>query len=270
MTELSVYNFTIKITGLNDDGSMTLEMRHDSIRIRRSYAAGLVDSVARTIAFDSRRPDTSVKGTEQYTALIGKRVNMTIAKDGQVREVSNIDPVLNAMFGKVRDRIPPKQWEQFRTVVKVQAYSSLIEQLFLKEAPDSAVAPGRSWTRTYAVPALGVPSKNTVRYTLAEVRQVEGHPLGRVEMVLTTKFTEKKIDNELMSASVDEMKADGSGQAVMRLDNGWPVHKATTIDMRMKLTGAAKLGPDKGKSATLSQSVATRVALDLVRFAPGA
>lgn len=269
MQESSVYNFTIGVTGLNDDGSMTIEMIHDSIRIRRAYDAGLVDSVARTIAFDSRRPDTSVKGTEQFRALIGKRVNMTLGRDGQVSEVSNVDPVLNAMFGSQRDKVPPKTWEQFREVVKIQAYSSILEQLFLKEPPDSSVAPGAAWTRTYTVPALGIPSKNTVRYRLAEVRQVGGRPMGRVAMVLSTQFLQKKIDNELVSATVDDMKADGSGEAVMQLDNGWPTRKATTIEMRMKMTGTAKVGPDKGKSNTLSQAVATRLIVDLMSFTAG-
>lgn len=269
MTETAVYNFTISITGLNDDGSVTLEMVHDSIRIRRAYDAGLVDSVARTIAFDTRRPDTSVRGTEQYRALVGKRVNMTIGSDGQVGEVSNVDPVLNAMFGDQKEKVPPKQWEQYRALVKVQGYASIIEQLFLKEAPDTSVGPGATWTRTYDVPALGIPSKNTVRYKLAEVRQAGGRPMGRVVMDLTTKFLQNKIDNELISATIDEMKADGSGEAVMQLDNGWPARKNTTIDMRMKMTGTAKAGPDKGKSNTLSQSVATKLAIDLVDYSAG-
>ena len=269
MTENTVYNFTITVTGLNDDGSMTVEMRHDSIRIRRGYDAGLVDTVARTIVFDSRRPDTSIGGTEQYTALIGKRVNMTLGKQGEVKEVSNVDPVLNAMFGAQRDKIPPKQWEQFRALVKIQAYSGLLEQLFLKEAPDSTVAPGREWTRTYDVPAMGVASKNTVRYKLAEVRITEGRPLGRVVMKLTTQFLQKKIDNELVSASIDEMKAEGQGEAVILMDRGWPVRKSTAIEMRMKMTGATKAGPEKGKTNTLSQAITTRLTLDLVTFTPG-
>mgnify|MGYP006144564795 CR=1 FL=1 len=37
-------------------------------------------------------------------------------------------------------------------------------------------------------------------------------------MDLTTEFLQKKIDNELMSATVDEMTAEGSGEALMRLD----------------------------------------------------
>jgi hypothetical protein len=269
MTESSTYNFTITVTGINDDGSLTLEMRHDSIRVRRAYAAGLVDSIARTIAFDTRRPDTAMRGSEQYTALIGRRVNVTLSKGGEVREVSNVEPILNAMFGKVKDRIPPKEWAQLGAVIKVQAYSSLLEQLFLKEAPDSSVAPGRQWQRTYDVPAMGVPSKNTVRYKLAEVRQVGGRPLGRVVMDLTTQFKTKKIDNEIVTANIDEMKADGSGEAVVQLDNGWPVRKATTIDMRMKMTGTLKAGPEKGKTNTVAQSVSTRLTLDLVGFTAG-
>src|SRR5688500_14036722 len=207
MTEVTVYNFTITVTGLNDDGSLTIDMRHDLIRVRRGYDAGLVDSVARTIALHTRKSDTAIADTDQYRAVMDKRGNLTLGKDGDVREVSNLDPVLNAMFKKVRDKIPPKQWEQFRELVKVQAYSGLLEQLFLKEATDSAVAPGRQWTRTYEVPAMGIPSRNTVSYRLAEVRAVDGRHLGRVVMKLTTKFLQKKIDNELVSATVDEMKA---------------------------------------------------------------
>lgn len=269
MTEATVYNFTITVTGLNDDGSLTVDMRHDSIRVKRTYDAGLVDSVAHTIVFDTRRPDTSMRGTEQYRALIGRRVSLTLAKDGNVREVSNVDPVLNAMFAKVRDKIPPKQWAQFRELVKVQAYSGLVEQLFLKEAPDSAVAPGRTWNRTYEVPAMGIPSRNTVAYKLAEVREVDGHHLGRVVMKLTTKFLRNKIDNELLTATIDDMKADGQGEAVIQLDNGFPLRKITAIEMRMKMTGTLKDGPDKGKTDTLAQAIATRVLLELVGYTPG-
>jgi hypothetical protein len=269
MRESSVYNFTIGVTGLNDDGSLTVEMIHDSIRIRRAYDAGLVDSVARTILFDSRKPDTSVKGTEQYRALIGKRVNLTLASDGQVREVSNVDPVLNAMFGAQRDKVPPKQWEQFRTVVKMQAYSSIFEQLFLTGAPDSSVAAGATWSRTYNVPVLGIPSKNTVRYRLAEVRQVNGRPLGLIAMDLVTKFLEKKIENELIVATGDEMKATGRGEVVLQLDNGWPARKATTIEMKIRMTGESKVGPEKGKSKSLSQAVATQTVVELVHFTAG-
>ncbi|MBC8145089.1 MAG: hypothetical protein H7X80_05845 [bacterium] len=269
MTEVTVYNFTITVTGLNDDGSLTVDMTHDSIRVKRSYDAGLVDSVARTIAFDTRKADTSMRGTEQYRALIGKRVNLTLSKDGDVREVSNVDPVVNAIFGKVRDKIPPKQWGQFRELVKVQAYSGIISQIFLKEAPDSAVAPGRQWTRTYEVPAMGIPSRNSVSYKLAEVREVNGRHLGRVVMKLTTKFLQNKVDNELVTATIDEMKADGEAEAVIQLDNGFPVRKVSSIEMSMKMTGTLKDGPEKGKSDTLEQAIATRLTLELVNFTAG-
>src|SRR4051812_45628089 len=54
-TDNDVYCFTQKVTGVNNDGSFTLEMRYDSITSRKVIPPGVIDSAGRTISFDTRK-----------------------------------------------------------------------------------------------------------------------------------------------------------------------------------------------------------------------
>jgi hypothetical protein len=90
-----------------------------------------------------------------------------------------------------------------------------------------------------------------------------------VEVGLTTKFLEQKVDNQMVSATIDEAEVKGGGEALIHLDDGFPISKKTSIEMKMKLTGSTKIGPEQGKSETIVQAVKTSTSVQLVGFVPG-
>ncbi len=272
-TEEATYWFTQKVTGVNNDGSFTVEMRYDSIVSKKSFPAGVVDSVARTFAYDTRRKlDSTVPDAAQAKALIGQRVILTLSKNGEVKEVSNLEPILTAMLGKMRDSLKPQVVEQLREGIKVSVFEVIVQQIFLQSPPDSMVHVGSSWSRMDSVPMVTtiatVPSRAHVSYTLGDARTADARTLGHVTMTLSTEFPRKKMDNAQVTTTINDARASGSGEAILDLATGFPVQKHTRIEMLLKVTGKAKVGPATGQTKTLTQARATTTAVDLVAYVP--
>jgi hypothetical protein len=277
LSERIVYNFTVKITGVNTDGSITMEMRYDSIRMKRSFPPGVIDSVARTVTYDTRqKADPKVPGTESIKALVGQTVNMTISNTGDVREVSNLEPIVSSIVTGLNlpDTLPAqykaKAREQVRATIKVQAFSSVVQQLFMQNPPDNPVASGGTWNRKDTVPLFGLPSQSTITYALTDVRSVDGRPVGHVTATMDTKFPSKKIETQMLSAVADEARVDGGADAILDLVSGFPLQKKTKIDVLLKVTGKPKVGPNKGKSGSMSQRMISNVVVERTDYKPAA
>ncbi|HVZ40063.1 MAG TPA: DUF6263 family protein [Candidatus Kapabacteria bacterium] len=274
-TESSVYCFTQKITGINNDGSFTTEMRYDSIASNKAIPAGVLDSVAHTFAFDTRRKvDSSIPDAAQAKALIGMRVILTISKDGEVREVANLDPVLSALLGKLRDSVPPEKLEQVRNMLKISAFQSVVQQLFIQVYPDSAIHTGSHWSRQdetpLVLPIAAVPSRASVTYTLTEARKAGDRTFAHVKVTLATTFPQKKMDNKQVTTVINDAKATGAGDIVVDAGTGFPEQKTSNVTLYLKVTGTAKVGPAAGKSQTLSQTKSSSTIVELLNYRPAA
>lgn len=273
-TEETVYNFTQRITGVNDDGSFTVEMRYDSIRGVSALPAGMVDSVPKTLRYDTRgKIDTTIPTAVQAKALIGKKVNLTLSNEGAVREVSNLEPIVNAILGKYRDSVPPAAVEQLRNGVKISLFQAIVLEMFVQSTPDTAIRAGSEWVRRDSVPMVlpiaTVPSRVQVNYKVVEVRKVDDIPLGRLTMSMNTTFPEKSMEDKTGKATIDDAMATGSGEALVNLNTGFPIRKSTKMDMRLKLTGSTKTGPGAGKPTTLAQGKSTTTVVELLKYTPG-
>lgn len=273
-TERASYCFTQKITGINSDGSFTIEMRYDSISSTKTFPAGVVDSVPRTFSYDTRRKvDSTVPEAAQAKALIGQRVNLTISREGEVREVSNLEPVLSAVLGKLRDSLSPNGVEQIRRAIKVTMFEAVVQQMFLQTIPDSAIHVGSVWSRTDTVPLVlpiaAVPSRALVSYKLVEVKKVEGRTLGHIVVTLATQFPQKKMDNKQVTTTIDDASAKGTGDGLFDLASGFPVRKVAGFDVMLKVTGKAKVGPAAGKSQSLGQTKASSTVVEMLGHTAG-
>lgn len=274
-TEEAVYNFTQRITGVNNDGSFTVEMRYDSIRAVKSFPAGVIDTVARTIRYDTRgKVDTTISEALQAKMLIGQRVNLTLSSQGEVREISNLEPIVNGMLGKLRDSVPPQAIERIRHGIRLNVFQAIVQQLFLQSTTDSIIRVGSEWTRRDSVPLVlpiaSIPSRATVIYKVVEIKKVDDQPLGRVSVTLATTFPQRSLEDASGKATVDDASATGSGDVLLNLNNGFPVRKTTKISVRLKLTGSAKTGPNAGKSTTLGQAKSTTTMVELLDYKPAA
>jgi hypothetical protein len=264
-SEHVVYNFTLKIRAVNTDGSIAMHMRHDSIRFTRVIPPGPMDSTGHTFRYDTRRKiDSTIPSAIQFKALVGQNVSITISDRGIIQEISNVEPIVNRLLGRMRDSIPSGSIKQFRAGIKTQAFTSILQQLFIQNPPDSSVSVGSVWTSIDSVPLLGVPSKSTITYKMIEARKVDDNPIGKITVQLTTLFPQKKISNANVSATVKSANVQGSGEYLFNLNSGMPVRKSTSIELSMSLEGVLKSGPDKGEKQSLSQKQSTGTVIELL------
>jgi hypothetical protein len=263
-----VYDFSAKITDVNDDGSVVMQMRNDNIRVHSVFHNGPGDAKGRIYDFPSSgKADSTDRQSENYRALIGKNINLTLSKSGEIREVSNLEPILSKLLGKLRDSIPESAMQSLRESLKLQLLL-ILQQLFLQAPPDSAVAIGKDWVRRDSTPMNGIPSISAITYRLLEVRKVDNQPVGRIQVALTSEFPKKKIDDKNVSVTIDQADVRGSGEALVNLTNGFPIRKNTKIEAVMKVTSSAKIGPGKGESHTVSQKQSTVSSVELLNFKP--
>lgn len=269
------YNFTHRITGVNADGSVTLEMVYNRITFRATTPPNPLSPKAQTFSYSTDQKADSIPGAQEIKALIGHKVNMTLAPNGEVMEISNVDPILSAILGDKKGQVPAEKLEQARMAIKVISYQAIVQQLFLKSSPDSGSRVGGSWTRSddlpLTLPLASVPAKSKVEYRLAEVRNVNNQPVAIIKVSLAVSFPKKNVDNELAAAVIEQAQASGSGEAQVNLRSGYPLRKTTRVDatLKLKVTAKAKAGPEAaGKTQSIRQRLITSTTVELVDYKP--
>lgn len=288
--EEMVQCYTQRVTAVNDDGSVALEMIYDSIRFNRNLPAMGGGKAMRVSYSTDRKPDASIPGSEQAHAVIGRKVNLTLSPRGEVQEVSNLEPVLSAILGRYSDSVKPGVRDQLRMALRVQLFEAVVQQQFMSGAPKDEVKIGATWSRRDTIPLSlmigAVPALASFNSRLAEVRQVGGAPIGMIRASLTTTFPQRKLEAKNVSAVVDKADVDGNAETLIDLNTGFLIRKTTRIDQRLKATLTAKgaapkpspkdssaAGQQPGKGGTQSVSVTQRTlqstTVDLLSYKRG-
>lgn len=264
--EDKVYCFSLKVTGVNKDGSFTMDMVYDSIRASQAMPPNKMDSVGKKIYYNSNDKSTAkVSGADQFEALIGNKVILTLSNKGEVTEVANIDPILNAIIGKKKDSIKPQMLEQAKLALKVEGFSSVVQQLFMQSLPSDAVNTGKEWSRKdTSTGALGIPSIGTYQYKFTELHELNDRKAARVVVGLSTVFPQKKFSNKTMAATLDNANVSGEGESFIDTETGFPVSKRTKINSSLTMTGEGKTGESKGKKEQVSQKVTNATSVELL------
>lgn len=261
------YEFTGQITNVNSDRSFTMQMWFTRIRNRNYIPPMVVDSQAVTVEFDSdNRNDKQVPGAREIRALINQKVTFTISADGEIREISNVEPIVSKLMKSVPDTVSEEirsaYRERIRQSLKIAYFMPVVRQLFVSQVPKGSVAVGESWTRTDTLPiANGTPS--VVKYRLAEVRRTASGPVGRIVIAMDTKIGAQKVDDELVKGEVKDAAIEGSASTLVDLNTGFPLRKETSIVQRLTITGTPKTGPMAGKSQTVRRGTKTTTVVEL-------
>ncbi len=272
MVQTVDYEFTGSITDVNSDRSFILRFAFDRIQTRNDFPPGVVDTVARTITFDSKTDKgAKVPGADQIRALIGQPVNVTISATGNIREIANVGPIVSSLMKKAPDTLSDELRDRLRERVaqqlKVAYFLPVVRQLFVSQIPKEPVKVGATWQRTDTLPiAKGVPS--TVDYRLAEVRRVDGAPVAKVVYTMNTKLGTQQINDTSMSATVKDAAIQGSATSLIDLVTGFPIRKETSILQKLTVSGKMKIGPSAGQNQTVPRSTRTTTLVKMVDFKP--
>lgn len=273
----SIYDFHQTISGVNDDGSIQVEMVYDSIRYNLNVPAGPLNPKAQSFSYSTRqKPDEKIPETVQAHSLIGRKVNLIISSKGEVTEVSNVEPIVSAMLGRYRDSLSPAAMEQVRASIKVTAFQAMASQLFLRSRPDGDARVNQTWRRSDTLPIGGIPMGVNALYRLAEVRNVSGEPVGKIVVDLSFSFPRKKFDLPGGSITLDQAEASGRGDVLQNLESGFPVRKTNRIEVRIKMTARSKEkkkeegeGETGPQTQTVSQRLTQMLAIELVDYKRG-
>ncbi len=271
------FDVDMEVVSRSDDGSSVLALTYRRVRaevtvpgaVPDSAGRPLVDSNGQMVVRDQTvRFDTKGKADHpsmvRFKAFVGRKVLVTIDRKGNVRDVANVDPILSATLNSLKvsaDTINPKMLETAKQGIRME-YGMLASLVFFNLAPDTAVAPGATWSRSDSLPVGGLPSLTTYAYTLKDVSD-EDDPVARITGKLTTNPTLPKdpVVNEMLSMKITKLSVTGSADIKIDLATGFPLRRSSTITSTMGGTGTMKAGPQKGESTaiTMKERTATTI-----------
>jgi hypothetical protein len=201
--------FEQRVQQVQDDGNAVLE-----ITIKRlKYVGEVVNKVV--LSFDSAKQEDS---DSPMAVLIGKSYQVKMSPKGQVVEISNVQPVRQAVQGGL-----PGQNVAMR-LLSDDEIRNRHEIVALSALKDRQVRPGQSWSsiRTFSFDELGAKTYERV-YTLKPVQQDSGR-LAIVEMkaipsaAMAQELHKRQTANPFtrMSDTADHYE----GRLVLDLDSG--------------------------------------------------
>ncbi len=156
--------FEQRVQQVLDDGNATLEITIRGVK-------DVIESVNKVMLdFDSARPADS---DNPLTALVGKSYRVKMSPQGQILEISNVEPVRQALQGNLPGHSVAARLlsdDEIRNRHEIVALSAL---------KDRQVRPGQTWSsvRTFSFDDLGAKAYERV-YTLKQAGRVGLAPPG--------------------------------------------------------------------------------------------
>ena len=201
--------FEQRVEQVQDDGNAVLEITIRGVK-------DVIESVNKVVLdFDSARP---VDSENPLAALVGKSYRVKMSPQGQVLEISNVEPVRQALRGvlpghRVAARLLSD--EEIRSRHEIAALSPLKER---------QVRPGQTWSsiKTFSFDDLGAKTYERV-YTLKQVQQDKDR-VAVVEMkaipsaALAEELHKKQTVNPF--AGLSDNSDSYEGRLVLDLDRG--------------------------------------------------
>jgi hypothetical protein len=163
------FTFEQRVLQVQADGTAGLE-----ITIRGVKEA--IESVNKVVfAFDSARPQDANK---PMAALVGKSYRLKMSPKGQVVEISNVEPVRQAVQGSLPDyRVAMRLLsdDEIRNRHEIAALSAL---------KNGSARPGQTWssTKSFSFDEMGAKTYERV-YTLKSVESKAVNSAGRVAVI---------------------------------------------------------------------------------------
>jgi hypothetical protein len=182
--------FEQRVHQVQDDGSAVLEITIRGVK-------DVIESVNKVVLdFDSGKP---TEADSPLAALVGKSYRVKMSPQGQVLEISNVEPARQAVQGVLpQHRVAARLLsdDEIRNRHEIAALSAL---------KDHQVRPGQTWSsiKTFSFDDLGAKTYERV-YTL---RQVLGSQLSVPSSVASTVNRELSTANSPGRQALVEMKA---------------------------------------------------------------
>jgi hypothetical protein len=255
-----VSTLNLKPTGVAEDGSATLEVSFQTIRLEMQplmQPTKLTYDTAAPGEDEAKNPLSAVK------AMIGKPFTVVLGPDGSVKKIDGVQAIAD-QIGQQAGGNPAAATmaRQLKTTFNDQTISKLFEVGF-HHVPGRAVEPGSTWDSSYDMPLPGLGTMKAAGQ--ATLSKAEG-ATATVESAYTITL-EPPAPGQQANPMMQNLKVENaSGKSTTQFDveKGLLRHHTGTVTMP---TSLSMNGPN-GQPTTITILIDSGTTLDLVEGKP--
>jgi len=252
----SDWYFSLKVSSVNKDSSITVFLQYDSIMYRMS-------SDQNSVNYSSN--DTTTRDDPNYmnwNGLLGLKFPVTISSSGEILDISGVEPVADRIFesrkqdkSKLAPEIPGQVVQEI-TETEIRA---VVGHIFLP-FPGKEVSKDSMWTRHSSSMVDAFPANTTITYMFA------GFGAGRsakVNSTMNVAITEHQVGDSTALLSLRNGSVTGTSAAELDIDRGIVKSKDShiTVSLDYSAVGRGKYASGKGK---IKKSISSEVIIQML------
>jgi hypothetical protein len=259
----SSHVYTKTVREAHPDGTFTVAMRFDSIRVnftarnRSTGAAMLSKSYSSSDSAQRSSPEFI-----QYNALLGEDVDLVIDHRGGIVRVGNVSKIVNQLLKSLGQNPPPSASAQLTAQVQNAIYGAFHGQEIIPFPAGRLDSTGR-WTNAMTTPIaelFTVATKAT--YQVTAVKKIRTHRIATIDAQVTGSMNVRPLPREAgIAVTIDKSAITGSSDALLDVDGGYTISKKNTISMNVTATVR---GGQRGERQTVSMSQTMRYEIELL------
>jgi len=246
------FGTTFKVTDVDADGALTVEVKYDSVLFKQESAMASVE-------YDSTDPPDDIPmQAAAFAALVGRGFTMKLSPTAQILEIKGVDKMIDEIMESmdVPEGVPV---EQVKNDLKRQfgdeGLKQQMQQMF-RMLPDKPVGVGDSWDDEVTVGGM-MPVITKSKYTVKAIEN--GAATIEVETTIAPDEKAKPVE---MGNSTMAMKMTGNQKGTTQVDlkTGFPLK----ISMDQKVTGTITITSDElpGGEMEIPMTIESTIAVE--------
>ncbi len=261
--QASTHVYTKTVRSVNPDGTFTVSMRFDSIRVAFTARNRATGASLMSKAYSSS-DSTQRNGQEfaQYNALLGEPVDLVIDRRGGIVRVGSVSKIVDRLLRSFGQNPPSGAREQLTAQVQGAVYTTFHGQEIIP-FPAKPLDSTGSWTNSMTTPIAELFSvATTATYHVRSVKNIRNHRIAMIDAGVTGMMSVRPIPPGAgISVSIDRSSINGSSAAMLDVDGGYTISKKNTISMNV---AASVRERQRGERQTVSMSQTMRYEIELL------
>ena len=227
------YGYDLVVDDVNANGDRMITSTIKAVKFK-------LGSMGMTMGYDSKEVvDTAHQDPmssmfrKMFSSMIGKSFKMTITQKGEVKNLTGLTEMLDAMIAGM----PGTEEEKIKIRQQVsQSFNSdQVAQTFSQGFtiyPDKPVKVGDSWTKNNTMGISGMKSATNITYTVKEVKSDE--VIVDLKGTIISAKEENAKDSSATATTKPQMDLKGDEVGSMTINRSTGLPSSSTINMTMK------------------------------------
>lgn len=228
--------YTKRVKERRPDGSYLVGMKITEIAMTTNVRQP--NQEPRQESFNSK--DTALRSEKrfkQYYALIGREVTLVVDPTGMVKEVRDVDLIVDEVTKDDKNITPEVKMQVAQQLQDgvYRTYSQFETVMYPRKRLDST----RTWTNSTTVPMSPLfASENNVTYKVSSVRKANDRPTVIINSTMTGNVVALPLPPQMKGAMETKVKSSsitGEGLTAMDLQRGFTIRKEQRIVSKLNV-----------------------------------